>query len=111
MDSLKRLQTAVEAVLEDYAKSRSLAPGVDTELIFDTRNHHYQILNVGWQNGQRIHGIILHIDIIQSKLWIQHNGTEVDIAQRLIEAGISPQEIVLGFQSPSLRRFTEFASG
>jgi hypothetical protein len=52
---------------------------------------------------------VLHLDIKNDKIWIQHNGTELDIAQELVKLGIPKEWIVLGFQSAYKRQFTEFA--
>jgi hypothetical protein len=52
---------------------------------------------------------LLHIDIIDSKLWIQHDGTEEGIAGELVAAGIPKEHIVLGFKPPEQRKHTEFA--
>jgi hypothetical protein len=78
-------------------------------LIIDPERRHYQLVNVGWLNNRRIYGCILHIDIKADKVWIQHNGTERDVAADLVELGIPKSRIVLGFQSPFKRQLTEFA--
>ncbi|MDD1428313.1 XisI protein, partial [Dolichospermum sp. ST_sed9] len=44
------------------------------------------------------------------KIWIQHDGTEVGIATLLLEKGVPKEDIVLGFHSPDMREFTEFAT-
>ena len=51
-----------------------------------------------------------HIDIAGGKIWIQRDGTEHGIANDLITAGITKDQIVLGFQAPEARQYTEFAT-
>ncbi|MBM3237749.1 XisI protein [Candidatus Poribacteria bacterium] len=51
----------------------------------------------------------LAIDIQDSKVWIQHDGTESGIAPELVEAGIPEDKIVLGFHAPDVRKYTEYA--
>ena len=46
-----------------------------------------------------------------SKNWLQHNGTENDIAAELVEMGVTKSDIVIGFHSPFKRQFTEYAVG
>ncbi|NJO42492.1 MAG: XisI protein [Cyanobacteria bacterium CRU_2_1] len=70
-----------------------------------------QLVQVGWQNNRRVYGCILHLDIKDGKIWLQHNGTERQVADELVALGVPKQDIVLGFQSPSKRKFTEFAIG
>jgi XisI protein len=38
-----------------------------------------------------------------------HAGTEAGLAHELVEAGISPQQIVLGYRIPEIRQHTGFA--
>jgi hypothetical protein len=51
----------------------------------------------------------VHIDIKNNKIWIQHNGTENSIAKELIELGVAKDDIVLGFHTPYMRRFTDYS--
>ncbi|MEG3861229.1 MULTISPECIES: element excision factor XisI family protein [unclassified Microcoleus] len=51
----------------------------------------------------------MHLDIIDDKVWIQHDGTEDGIAYELEAAGISKHPIVLAFKSLERRRLTEYA--
>jgi hypothetical protein len=77
------------------------------ELVFDRERD--LLGETGWQDGYRIYGSLLHIDIIDDKIWIQHDGTEEGMAQELVNAGISKDCIVLGFKSMERRKLTEFA--
>nr|WP_228043418.1 XisI protein [Desmonostoc muscorum] len=57
------------------------------------------------------YGCVLHLDIKNEKIWIQHDGTEGGIADELTNRGVPKQDIVLAFHSPFKRQFTEFAVG
>ena len=61
------------------------------------------------QDGLRVYGVITHVEIRGDKIWIQRDGIEEGITAELLEAGISKDKIVLGFQSPEVRPYTEFA--
>lgn len=102
-------RTCIQELLREYANLRSSSPSTETQLVFDTTHDHYQLVNVGWHNNHRIYGCILHIDLIGDKVWIQHNMTEQDIAEDLVERGIPKKNIVIGFHSPYRRQFTEYA--
>ncbi len=78
-------------------------------MIFDKESHHYQVLNIGWKEQKRIYGVIIHVDLKDDKIWIQRDGTEVGIANELVDAGVPNLDIVLGFLAPYKRQFTEFA--
>jgi len=82
---------------------------VEAQTIFDTERDHYQLIYIGWQNKKRIFGPVLHVDIREGKIWIQWNGTEDDIAAELVALGVPKHDIVLGFHTPTMRQFTEYA--
>jgi hypothetical protein len=51
----------------------------------------------------------LHADIIDGKIWIQQDGTEEGLANQLVEHGVPKHDIVLAFDPPNLRQYTDFA--
>jgi hypothetical protein len=77
--------------------------------VFDRDRDRYLLIDVGWDGKRRVHGCIVHIDIIDGKLWIQRDGTEQGIALDLEQAGIPKEHIVLGFREPELRQYTGYA--
>jgi aspartyl-tRNA synthetase len=66
---------------------------------------------VGWKNRKRQHGCVLHLDIKDQKIWIQHDGTEIGIADELVKLGVPKSDIVLAFHEPLVRQYTDFAVG
>ena len=56
-----------------------------------------------------MHGCMVHVEIKNGKIWIQQDGSEEGIATELWAAGISKDQIVLGFKSPQSRVYTGFA--
>jgi XisI protein len=109
MANLDQYREIVQRLLQGYAAYSHGDQGIDTELILDTTRDHYQLVHVGWQNDRRVYGCVLHLDIKDGKIWLQHNGTENDIAAELVEMGIPKTDIVIGFHSPFKRQFTEYA--
>ncbi|MEQ8538230.1 MAG: element excision factor XisI family protein [Coleofasciculus sp. D1-CHI-01] len=47
--------------------------------------------------------------MINGKVWIQLNNTEAHLADELMKLGVNREDIVLGFHSPYMRQFTDFA--
>ncbi|MBD2495244.1 XisI protein [Nostoc sp. FACHB-280] len=84
---------------------------IQAQTIFDTEHDHYQLVYVGWRDSKRVYGTVLHLDIINNKIWVQQDGTEVGVANELVELGVSKQDIVLGFDPPKMRHHTDFAVG
>jgi XisI protein len=111
MATLTEYQRKIQDLLTELANYGSTDQEVESQLIFDVERDHYQLMHVGWRNKRRIYGCVVHLDIKDGKIWIQHNGTEFDIAVRLAETGIKKQNIVNGFHSSYMRQFTEFAVG
>lgn len=104
----------IQQLLSERAKRASRARNAreyEIQTIFDTERDHYQLLYVGWRGNKRDFGCILHLDIKQGKIWIQHDGTEIGIANQLVEMGVPKQDIVLAFHEPEIRQFTDFGTG
>lgn len=91
--------------------SHANAEEYEIQTLFDTQQDHYQLLHVGWRNNKRSFGCILHLDIKKGKIWIQHDGTEVGIANQLVELGVPKEDIVLAFHEPEIRQYTDFGTG
>ncbi|AVH71142.1 MAG: XisI protein [Nostoc sp.] len=109
MDKLTQYRQIVQQLLREYAEIGSPDPDVETQIVFDTERDHYQLMNVGWKNQRRVYGCFLHIDIKDGKVWLQHNGTEYEVAEQLANLGIPKQDIVIGFHSAFKRQFTDYA--
>lgn len=110
MDSIEHFRQIVEQTLSEYTRVRYAHGDIQNETIFDRNADRYLVMSVGWDRKERIHGALIHIDIIDGKIWIQRDGTEHGIANDLVAAGIPKNRIVLGFHAPSVRPFTEFAA-
>jgi len=96
-------------MIRQYASYKPSYGEVERQIVFDTDHDHYFLYTVGWDGDRRIHGCTMHIDIINDKIWIQHNATEVEIAEELVEQGVPKEDIVLGLHTPSWRKYTDYA--
>jgi XisI protein len=111
MDRLERYRKIVRQVLAEYASFKPSHGEIDTELVVDPERDHYEVIDVGWDGDERVHGSIIHIDVIDGKVWIQYDGTDRPVADELIAAGIPQQDIVLAWHPRELRHHTGFAVG
>jgi len=109
MTKVEGYRQLVQELLQTYSEIKASNEEVEAEAIFDPMRDRYQVVHVGWSNKRRVYGCILHLDIKNEKIWIQHDGTEGGIANELVERGVPKEDIVLAFQSPFKRQFTEFA--
>ena len=111
MDRLDRYRQAVTELIERYASYKPAYGDVRSEAIIDRERDHYEVVHVGWQGETRVHGSVIHIDIRDGKVWIEHNGTDRKIGEELVEAGVPKQDVVIGFLQPEARRLTGYAAG
>ncbi len=109
MDTLNTYRQIIETVFREYASIPYAHGDIRTEIVLDRDNDHYLLMNVGWRDDSRIHGALVHIDIINDKLWIQRDGTEEGVAIDLVRAGVPKDHIVLAFKPPEIRPYTDFA--
>ena len=99
MDKLTKYRQIVCQYLEDFARDDP-----EANLIFDEKRDRFLVMHVNWRNDYRIYGCAMHLDLIDGKVWIQNNSTEIYVDRELLKHGIAPQDIVLGFRSPSVRK-------
>ncbi len=98
MDRLNKYRQIICQFLQDFANEDS-----EAQLIFDAERDRFLVMHVGWRNDYRIYGCAIQLDLIDGKVWIQNNSTEVYVDRELIKRGVDAKDIVLGFRSPSIR--------
>jgi XisI protein len=108
MDTHTRYRQTIQNLLSERAK-HAWDERIQAQTIFDAEHDHYQLVYVGWRGSKRVYGVVLHADIIDGKIWIQQDGTEQGLANQLVELGVPKQDIVLAFDPPNLRQYTDFA--
>jgi XisI protein len=109
MDKVAQYRQTIQEVLTEYSQIKPANGEIEVIPIFHSESDRYQIIHMGWDNRHRIYGCTVHIEIKDNKVWIQNDNTEVGIANELVDRGIPKKDIVLGYQAPYLRHFTDFA--
>ena len=109
MEELARYRRIIRELIDEYAEHPPSVGEVRVEVIIDEAQDHFELIYAGWTRHYRVHGSLLHIDIRDGKVWIESDGTEEGIANRLVAAGIPPERIVLAYKHPSMRPHTGFA--
>ena len=109
MARLERYRQCIQEVIQRHGSRQPAYGEVELQLIFDTERDHYQLVHVGWRKNRRKYGCLIHMDIKEGKIWIQHDGTETGIANELVELGVSKEDIILAYQPPYKRSYTDFA--
>src|ERR1700681_4345114 len=108
MDKVERYREIVQRLIAEYAGYKPVNGEIDTEAVIDRDGDHYEVMNVGWDGVRRVHGSVIHIDIIGGKVWVQYDGTSRPVAEELVAAGIPREDIVLAFHPAELRQLTGY---
>lgn len=109
--------TAYKKIVGDIAQEiADMTPSDDiseTQLIMDSERGHYVLLSLGWHDNKREYLPFVHIDVKpDGKIWIQHDGTDLVLAQWLIDRAVPKEDIVLAYHAPARRELMpEFAMG
>ncbi|MEZ4850454.1 MAG: XisI protein [Bacteroidia bacterium] len=109
MDKLRTYQNYIRTLLQRHAGYKPKNLDVETQIIFDTENNHFLLMDIGWDKDRFFHDCVFHLDIKDGKIWLQQNWTDADIAGELVDMGVPKSDIVIGFQPPKVRAFTGYA--
>jgi hypothetical protein len=109
MDPLTTYRQVVERVLTAYTKIPYAHGDLRCEALFDHERDRYMLITLGWDAAKRVHFCLVHIDIVDGKVWIEKDNTEGGVASELVQGGIPKPQIVLAFRPPGVRKQTEYA--
>jgi hypothetical protein len=109
MDRVANYRKIVKHIINEYAAFKPSYGDIEVEAVFDESRDHYEMVYAGWDEHRRIHGSVIHVDIRDGKIWIQHDGAEDGIANELLAAGAPHEHIVPAFHPPDQRKHTPFA--
>ena len=109
MDKLDQYRQIIEQILTEYIAIPYKYGDIISELIISQDKNRYIVITQGWEEDTRVHGCLMHLNIVDGKIWIQRDGTEDGIATDLEAAGIPKSDIVLAFHPQRLRKYTEYA--
>ncbi len=104
-------EALLENILRGRAKFYAFPERFRTLIVFDRLNGQFLLMDEGWDSYKHIHRVWVHVELRDGKFWIQKDGTEDGIAVDLMNAGVPKERIVLAFQHPGRRQYSEFAPG
>lgn len=82
---------------------------VETEIVFDDEHGHYMLFDLGWDKHQRIQRQFVYVRLKNGKFWIEDDWTQEGIVSHLLAAKVPNDDIVLAFNPPDMRPYTEYA--
>jgi hypothetical protein len=110
MDKLTRYREIIRRELDGYAEWTTRGDIVG-EVVVDPVRDHFELLRFGWDGRRRLHSSLIHLDIINGKIWVQYDGTDRPIAEELVRAGVAKEDIVLAEKPPEARPLTGYGVG
>ena len=101
MEKIEKYRRIVKNIIQKYGSFKSSYDKIDEYAICDEQTDNYILFNVGWHpSGRRQQGYPIHIRIKDGKVWVEWDGTDQEIVQQLIDAGVDENDIVLGWERP-----------
>ena len=111
MDKLNNYQELIHDFFLAYEQFliTPTKPELDITVALDDERSQYILFKSGWKEDGYRRYVTLHVTLRNDKIWIEEDMTEDGIASYFLEQGVPSQDIVLGFQPPQMRPYTEFA--
>lgn len=109
MDKLDEYRDLIYKILSYYASIPYTYGEIKTYVIVDKERNHFLMMHEGWEGIKRIHGAIVHVEILDGKIWIHYDGIEDGITDELVAGGVPKDHIVLAFYSLHQRQHTGYA--
>jgi hypothetical protein len=110
MDTIEKYRDIIIHLLEEHANVKFSYANVESIVLIDKKNDHYQLCRVGWTYKEsRIYGPVFHFSIKNQKIYIEHNGSDLLLSEILVSKGVPKTDIVIANQPPSYRKYTEYA--
>ena len=110
MDQIERYRKIIRTALLALTERCYANADVTNEAVFDESRDRYLVVSTGWEGkSRRIYYNLVHLDIIDGKVWIQRDGTEDGIGYALEAAGIPKSDIVPAFHPENVRPYTGYA--
>ncbi len=112
MDKMTQYRELIKRLLCRYIEfdNRSPTGGVQAMLVADDERGQYMWVRFGWVKNKRIRAIPVYVRLEANKIWIEEDWTEEGIATDLVRESVPKEDIVLAFQPPEMRPYTDFAA-
>lgn len=112
MDKIKKYKTTLEDIFKYQASIQvSNTPNTKMHLFIGQEKEHFILMNIGWQGKRYHHTLFFNVEIINNKIWIHEDNTDIDLVGKLLDSGIPKSDIVLGFVPVYARDIEGFAVG
>ena len=101
LTDVKHKKQIIRELIDRLAKVDATEPTDATIKVADDSSGHYLLFNNTWKDGRRYYGCFLHNDVNpDGKIWIQHDGTDQNVSELMMEAGILRRKLCWDFSRP-----------
>jgi hypothetical protein len=77
----------VKRIIREYGAVHPSVEDIRVETVCDDAQGHYELVYSGWARGARVHGPVLHLDVHDGKVWVEHDGTSPRHRRRFAGGG------------------------
>ena len=110
MDKIKKYNKIAQKIVEDVAAWSASSKNIETMSAIDAVHGQYILLSDTWLADTRVYGPLIHIQVKKDgKVWLRHDGTDLEIGQQLLDAGVMPSDLVPAFHDPITRKYAGYA--
>ncbi len=109
MDKITKYKHILREIVEKYGSLKKVPEEIQTLVVADDQHGQYLLYNSGWKDDRRNYGCFLHLGVKNGKVFLYHDGTNLEIGSELLECGIPREDLVLEFQAPSKRVYSGYA--
>ncbi len=109
MENEAAYRAVLKQVVEQEARTQPSHDAIEALALTDDKHGQYQVLHLGWGCEGRVFGVIIHLRLLNGKVYIERDGTEESVATTLMAAGFPKEAIVLAFYPERKRALTNFA--
>lgn len=102
MNKVANYRRIIRRLVHQYAQYRPSHGQIEPIPVCDAKNDNYLLIHAGWDNIRRIHATVFHLRLRDSKILIEEDGLEHGIAQDLLDAGVSLEDIVYALENEEL---------
>lgn len=112
MGNINFYKSVLEEIFQEEAKKyQSELPNAGRRLFIGDNKNHFVLMEIGWSGKRYLHRILFTVEIIDNKIWIHEDNTDIDLIGKLLDKGIPKKDIVLGFVPVYARDIEGFAVG
>jgi hypothetical protein len=106
---IEQYRAVLQEIIVRQAAIKPANGDIELQAICDTCGDHYLVLALGWDRTRRVLDPLIYLRLQDGKVWVEEDGTDANIVEQLIAAGVPAADMVIGFHHPEERAYTEFA--